>query len=164
MTSAELIATDSGSCPHAATKTHIEELAQRLGHALEMPKVQKQMASAKSRLFALGGITVNHRSDSLIFDFQTLLDRQVNVLSASLGQFAADDLPAYIATSMHDGPDLYTNVLDTLAYITVKSGFCQNAKMIRAADIFSVARPPLNHEVRCPDTFDLIALWPLKDV
>jgi hypothetical protein len=55
------------------------------------------------------------------------------------------------------------NVLDVLAYITCKSGFWRDAKIIRASEVFSVAKTPrYQADMPVSGTLDLIALWPLE--
>jgi hypothetical protein len=78
---------------------------------------------------------------------------------------AIDDLPIYIATSIDERmiTRCSGNVLDVLAYITSKSGFWRDAKIICASEVFCVAKAPrYQADMRGPGTLDLIALWPLE--
>lgn len=132
----------------------VGELARRLNHALRERKVVGRIARTKSRFFALGSVTLNAPpSQQLILDFQTTLDRQSEFVSRSFGPLAIDDLPVYVATSLHEDRVVFGAVLDTLAYVTLKSGFWRDAKIIHALDAFCIADAP-----RKPGALDLIAL------
>jgi hypothetical protein len=92
------------------------------------------------------------------FRFQTTLERQSEFVSRSFGRLALEDLPVYIATSLHDDCVVRDAVLDILAAITCKRGFRQVAKVVRASELFCAASTTR----RAPSALDLIALWPLQ--
>jgi hypothetical protein len=160
-TAAPEIVTNAGLNPGLP---HVGELARRLDYALRERKVFDHIARTQSRHFALGSVTLNAQpSEQLILDFQTLLDRQSEFVSRSFGPLALDDLPVYIATSLHDDRVVRDAVLDVLVYITCKSGFWRDAKIVRAFDVFCVAKAPRYHaDSRGARKLDLIALWPLE--
>ena len=85
-------------------------------------------------------------------------------MSNGFGPLATDDLPIFIATSIdEDDHEVFGSVLDVLAYITCKSGFWRDANIIRASQVFCVAKAPrYQTDLRAPGTLDLIALWPLE--
>lgn len=116
-----------------------EELAGRLDRALRTRRVLDHIARTQSRLFALGSVTLNGLpSQRLIWDFQTTLDDQSEFVPRNFGPLAIDDLPMHIATSLHDNREGFAAVLDTINYVTVKSGFWRDAKVTRASEAFSL--------------------------
>ena len=156
VTNAELIEIDPGLPP-------VADLARRLGHAPRQQKVLDHIARSQARHLALGSVTLNAPpSEELICDFQRTLDRQGEFVSHDFGPLAVDDLPMFIATAVDNTPLDYTvlaAVLDTLNYITNKSGFWPGATVTRAWDVFCMAGA-----MRRPGAIDLIALWPFKNV
>ncbi len=168
VTSAGLIENDPGLCPRATTEDLVGELVRRLGHALLEPKIRDRIAGAgaanktKPRFFALGSATLNAPFDPILH-LQMMLDRQSAFVFGSFAPLATDDLPLFIATSMDDERALWAGTMDTLAYITLNSGYSRHAETFRAADVFcSVAAPRYRADSRRPDALDLIALWPFK--
>lgn len=156
ITNTGLIATDPGL-------PRIGELARRLDQALHEKKVLDHIAKAQSRFFALGSVTLNAASsEQLILGFQTTLERQSEFVSRNFGPLAVDDLPMYTATALHDDRVVFVAVLDTLAYITCKSGFWGDAEVVCPLDVFCMADAPRQADPRMSSTLELIALWPLK--
>ena len=149
ITSARLIEIDPG-------RPSLGELTRRLNHALRQRKVLDHIARTQSQLFALTSVTLNGPRD-LILDLQTTLDWQSEFVSQNFGRLAINDLPVYIATSIGDDRDVLAPVLDTINYITWKSGFWPGAKITRAWDVFS-----MEGATRSPETIDLVTLWPFS--
>ena len=167
VTSAGLIETDPGLCPRATTEDLVGELVRRLGYALLEPNIRDRIAGAgaakktKPRFFALGSATLNAPFDPILH-LQMMLDRQSAFVTGSFEPLATGDLPLFIATSMDDERALWAGTMDTLAYITLNSGYSRRAE-IRAADLFcSVAAPRYRADARRPGAVDLIALWPFR--
>lgn len=147
VTSAGLIETDPGLCPRASTEDLVGELVRRLGYALLEPKIRDRIAGTgaakktKPRFFALGSATLNAPFDPILH-LQMMLDRQSTFISGSFAPLATDELPLFIATSTNDDRGLWTHMMDTLAYITLNSGYARRAETLRAVDLFcSVAAP-----------------------
>ena len=152
-----VIVTDKGLIEIDPGLPRVEELAQRLDHALCTRRVLDHIARTQSRLFALGSVTLNGApSQRLIWDFQTTLDDQSEFVPRNFGPLAIDDLPVHIATSLHDDREEFAAVLDTINYITIKSGFWREAKITRASEVFSMTGTAR----RSTGALELITLWP----
>lgn len=163
VTSTGLVETDPG-LRHLPLETRVAELARRLDQAKLQQKVIDRIAGKKSRCFALGSVTLSGAGNKLILDFQTTLDRQAEFVADTFGALATDDLPIFIATSIdEEDHEVFGSVLDVIAYITCDSGFWRDAKIIRASEVFCVAKAPrYQADVPVSGTLDLIALWPLE--
>jgi hypothetical protein len=135
----------------------VEELVRRVDHVLRTRRVLDHIARTQSRLFALGSVTLNGPpSERLIWDFQTTLDDQSEFVPRNFGPLAIDDLPLHIATSLYDDREGFDAVLNTICYITKKSGFWRDAKITRVSGVFSMtdtARSAIG-------ALNLITLWP----
>jgi hypothetical protein len=90
VTSTGLVETDPG-LRHLPLETRVAELARRLDQARLKRRVRDKIARTRSRLFALGSVTLNGPPDSLLSDFQTMLDRQSEFVSNGFGPLAIDD-------------------------------------------------------------------------
>jgi hypothetical protein len=162
VTSGGLVETDLGLFS-ASIESRVGEMARRLYQALLKREVQSQIARARSRLFALGSVTLSGAGNKLILDFQTTLDRQAEFVADTFGAWATDDLPIFIATSIdEEDHEMLGAVLDVIAHITCASGFWRDAKIIRSSEVFCVAQTPRYQPGMHPGTLDLIALWPLE--
>ena len=104
----------------------VRELARRLDLALHERKLLDHITRTRSNSFALGSITLSCPPPKLFGDFQTMLDRQSKLVSDYFGPLAINDLPMFFATAIDNTSRDYTvlqGMLDTITYITIKSGF-----------------------------------------
>lgn len=162
VTSEGLIETDFGLCPRASTKTLAGELVRRVSHALLDPQVQNRIigrlgiGTRKSRLYALGSATLNVHVNPLVH-LQMMLDRQVSFVANSFSPLAVDDLPLFIATTIHDDAEFRSAVIDILARAAFMGGYSFDPDMVA-----TVQAPRYLSETRRSVALDLIAFWPFK--
>jgi hypothetical protein len=161
VTSAGLIETDPGLCPHASTEDLVGELVRRLGYALLERKILDQIMgpsgrTSSPRFFALGSGTLNASFDPL-WHFQTMLDHQSAFLSGSFAPLAVEHLPLFVVTSEEDDPHLWRGARDVLARAALISGYSLERDMFA-----TVQAPRYQAQTRRTGWLDLIALWPFK--